>query len=79
MFWLSNGSFHTKFKDGLDMLVESEQLICFGKESKKSIIKLSKIAEANEDVRVRYTHVAALIKKVRKLKTGVVEDSKKDK
>jgi len=47
MFWLSNSTFHTKFKDGFDMLVESEQVLCFGQDRKKSIIKLNKISEAN--------------------------------
>jgi hypothetical protein len=71
MFWLSNGNFHSKFKDGFDMLVDSEQIFCFGKDRKKTFIKLSKISESNEEIKMRYTHVSTLIKKIRKLKGGV--------
>lgn len=71
MFWLSNGSFHSKFKDGLDMLIDSEQLFYFGKDRKKVIVKLNRIAESGEEIRMRYGHVSTLIKKIRKLKGGV--------
>jgi len=68
MFLLSNGAFHAKFKDESDLLLENEQIIYFNKEKKKSIIKLARINDINEEIKIKYNHVSALIKKIKKLK-----------
>lgn len=44
MFSLSNGVYHAKFKDDSDLLIEHEQIVYFGKERKKIILKATKIS-----------------------------------
>jgi hypothetical protein len=43
MFSFSNGVYHSKFKDESDLLIEHEQIVYFGKERKKIILKTTKI------------------------------------
>ena len=75
LLWLSNGTFQASFKDGLEMILE-DSLIHTIKNGKQSTFRKDNNESQLEDVKQRYNHVCAVIRKLKKNKTAQGEPRK---
>jgi hypothetical protein len=73
LFWLSTAAFHAKFKDQTEIMAEHDHFTYLGRDRRETVVKNDRLSTASEEVRYKYNHLAALIKKIKRNKFSMEE------
>lgn len=77
LFWLSNHTFHAKFKDNTQMVIDQDNSSYLTQDKREILMKGDQIN--NQDIRSKYTHIMNLIKKIKRNKYAPEEKKEGDK